>query len=41
MIKSCQDLLTDYHSENLKLMKNWDSRKDELLNSYKWDRTHG
>lgn len=41
MIKTCQDLLTDYHAENLKLMKNWDSRKHKILNSYEWDRTHG
>lgn len=41
MIKKCQNLLKEYHSENLKLMKKWDLRKDEILNSFKWDRTYG
>jgi len=41
MIKKCQNLLKEYHAENLKLMKNWDSKKHEILNVFKWNREYG
>ena len=39
MIDTVADLLKQYHKENLKIMKDWDERKQQILD-YKWTKTY-